>query len=65
LAGETEVSGEKLSQCHFVHQKSHMNGVGLNPDRRCEMLAIINTDMHPRPELIYIKKERFSVLGAF
>jgi hypothetical protein len=24
LAGETEVLGEKLSQCHFVHRKSHM-----------------------------------------
>jgi hypothetical protein len=24
LAGETEVLGEKLPQCHFVHQKSNM-----------------------------------------
>jgi hypothetical protein len=25
LAGETEVLGENLSHCHFLHQKSHMN----------------------------------------
>jgi hypothetical protein len=24
LAGETEVLGEELHQCHFVRQKSHM-----------------------------------------
>jgi hypothetical protein len=24
LAGETEILGENLRQCHFVHQKSHM-----------------------------------------
>jgi hypothetical protein len=24
VAGETEVLGEKLTQCHFIHQKSHM-----------------------------------------
>jgi hypothetical protein len=24
LAGKTEVLGEKLPQCHFVHHKCHM-----------------------------------------
>jgi hypothetical protein len=29
LAGETEVPGGDLPQCHFVHDKSHMNWPGL------------------------------------
>jgi hypothetical protein len=35
LLGETEVLGENLSQCHFVHHKSHMTCSGANPGRRC------------------------------
>jgi hypothetical protein len=31
LRGETEVLGENLSQCHFVHYKSHMTWPGLEP----------------------------------
>jgi hypothetical protein len=31
LTGETEVLGENLPQCHFVHNKTHMTCPGLEP----------------------------------
>jgi hypothetical protein len=36
MKGETEVCGEHLLQCHFVHRKSHMTcpGIGPGPPQR-------------------------------
>jgi hypothetical protein len=29
--GKPKYSGKILSQCHFVHHKSHMDGPGIEP----------------------------------
>jgi hypothetical protein len=34
MAGETKVLGENLPRRHFLHHKSHLPGMGLNPARR-------------------------------
>jgi hypothetical protein len=31
LAGETEVLGDNLPQCHFVHHKSPVTWTGIEP----------------------------------
>jgi hypothetical protein len=36
LEGETEVIGEKLSQCHFFHHKSHMTWPGIESGQYAE-----------------------------
>jgi hypothetical protein len=32
LAGKTEVLGENVPQCHFVHHKAHMTSPELKPE---------------------------------
>jgi hypothetical protein len=40
LVGKTEILGGNPSQCHFVHNKSHITSdLGLNTDRRIEKPA--------------------------
>jgi hypothetical protein len=34
LAGESEILGENLPWCHFVHHKSYMTWTGIEPWRR-------------------------------
>jgi hypothetical protein len=48
LAGEAEVLGENVLQCHFVRQKSHMTWLGLEPGPpRWEAWAMARNGLAP------------------
>jgi hypothetical protein len=48
LAGENEVLGENLLQCHFVHHKPHMLCLDANPGRRGGKVGGINETLRLR-----------------
>jgi hypothetical protein len=59
LAGETEVLGENLPQCHFVYHKSKWFDLGSNPDRRGGKPATNRLELWHSPDLLRISPNRF------